>query len=245
MKKRIKTIILIMVILISSVVGYKIIDKSSHAFIQSKAIDYLCEKYDASANEFEFVDYNRAHTCWEEHNIFFQKLVWINTSFECVYKNRHFVVGRNENGFYDDYQLEDVETWCVEWLQVNVDDRITGVEINSSNTLFSYQESKPQGYKYVITQNDAKDILYELPKYGGKNGCMVYYFDLLDNKSTIQDTSNNEVALKLKATFNPEEKYFAACTSSTISYKIAKSKNTNWVRYQISQSSNKGVTAKK
>lgn len=82
-----------------------------------------------------------------------------------------------------------------------------------------------QAIKYVITQNDAKDILYELPKFGGKNGCMIYYFDLLDNKSTIQDTSNNEVALKLKATLNPKEKYFAACTSSTISYIISKLKN--------------------
>lgn len=143
MKKQIKTIILIIVILISGVVGYKIIDRSSLAFIQTKAIDYLCEKYDASVNEFELVDYNSPHIYWKEHNIFFQKPVWINPSFEFIYNGRLFIVSKMNNEFYDDYQLEDVEIWCTEWCQNNVDDRITAVEIDSSNTLFSYQELKP------------------------------------------------------------------------------------------------------
>lgn len=63
MKKKNGIIVLIVVLSVAVIagVGYKIADKFYAPLVQTKAVSYLCHKYDAKPDEFEMVDYNQAH----------------------------------------------------------------------------------------------------------------------------------------------------------------------------------------
>lgn len=103
MKKKNGIIVLVIVLSVAVIagVGYKIADKFYAPLVQTKAVSYLCRKYDAKPDEFEMVDYNQAHIELKEYEIFFQKPVLVDFSFEYKYNDRNFVVNRNKNNFCD------------------------------------------------------------------------------------------------------------------------------------------------
>ena len=94
MNKKNGIIVLIVVLSVAVIagVGYKIADKFYAPLVQTKAVSYLCHKYNAKPDEFEMVDYNQAHITLDEYEIFFLKPRWVDFSFEYVYNGRHFVV---------------------------------------------------------------------------------------------------------------------------------------------------------
>ena len=144
-----------------------------------------CEKYNAKPNEFKMKDYNQAHLEWYDTGVFTQTPKWLDFSFEFEYKGRRFIACRNKGAIYDDYQLDDIEKWCTEWLQENVDNRITGVEI-STHDILNYLSATKTGYNHVISKNETYDFLINYKENETK---VFYYYDI--NGSTFYGVDEN------------------------------------------------------
>ena len=67
--KKKKLLIVVLSVAVIAGVGYKIADKFYAPLVQTKAVSYLCHKYDAKPDEFEIVDYCKAHIFWDDKNI--------------------------------------------------------------------------------------------------------------------------------------------------------------------------------
>lgn len=195
MKKRNKIIVLVIVLSVAVIagVGYKIADKFYAPLVQTKAVSYLCHKYDAKPNEFEMVDYNQAHIELKEYEIFFQKPVWVDFSFEYKYNGRNFVVRKNDNGWYDDYQLEDLEKWSTEWLQANADSSIKGCYFDTKN-LLNYYKINNIDYGNPIAQEDIKNFLLDYVKYDYIK--TIYYYIPENSDNYINEDEMNKIISK-------------------------------------------------
>ncbi|MGN0457693.1 MAG: hypothetical protein ACI4IL_01810 [Eubacterium sp.] len=157
MKNAIKIIIIILAIPVVCFLGSKLYDGVYYAYARISSIHYLSEKYDEPASEFELLDYNKPHIYWKQYgDFFFEQPIWVDFSLEYKYNDRNFIVSRKNKVIYDDYQLEDVQKWCTQWLKENVDERIIGFLINDENIL---RYSTFLGYDYVIQENNAYDFL--------------------------------------------------------------------------------------
>lgn len=156
--KKIQIPIIVIACIIALAGVYKLLDSVCYPFVEAKAENYLCEKYDAQPEEFELVDYKRAKIYWDDYYIFFLTPKWTDFSFEFKYKDRNVIVNRDKGLFYDDYQIDDVEKWCTEWLQENVDKRIIGIQINSYNIMF-YQINTNKSQYHILTENDVEKFI--------------------------------------------------------------------------------------
>ena len=118
-KNRKKSIIIAIVVVVLCLVGYKIADKVSYPLVRAKAVLYLADKYDAKISDFEMTDYIHSRFIIEDENPYDLKFKpkWKDFAFEFKYKDRKFIVNRYKGKFYDDYQLEDIEKWCSDWLK--------------------------------------------------------------------------------------------------------------------------------
>lgn len=224
MKKKNGIIVLIVVLSVAviAVVGYKIADKFYAPLVQTKAVSYLCHKYDAKPDEFEMVDYNQAHITLDEYEIFFLKPRWVDFSFEYVYNGRHFVVCKKNGTFYDDYQFDDIQEWCTEWLKENVDERIVGFEFNT-NDIRNYYLNTNKKYNSVIEKEDAKDFL---SNYKQDDDCVwIYYYDVNGNGFYVE---NYELTKKAENILNLESRCSVTYTEKTLSREIFKYKYDNW-----------------
>ncbi|MGN1420993.1 MAG: hypothetical protein ACI4XC_05720 [Eubacterium sp.] len=223
--KKIQIPIIVIACIIALAGVYKLLDSVCYPFVEAKAENYLCEKYDAQPEEFELIDYNQAHLFWEEYKIFFQKPIWIDFSFEFEYNDRLFIVCRDEDGFYDDYQFEDIELWCTEWLQENVDKRIIGFDFKT-NDILTYLKTTNINYAYVLSKNDAKDFLmnYNVNK---KYSIFFYY----DPKGPGYYGINEELGETIKNVLGCESE----CTAEYLQEKpvrvIDKFKEDKWESY--------------
>lgn len=175
-KRKINVEIMIIVALVALLAGYKLLDATSYRFVEAKAVHYLCQKYDAQPEDFELVDYNQSHIYWEEFFVFLEKPVWIDFSFEFEYNDRKFIVNRFEGKFYDDYQLDDIEKWCTEWLKKNVDERIIGLQLDSFS--IAIYEKNINKNNYILTEQDTEDFLnnYSL-NYTFNTTILIYYYE--------------------------------------------------------------------
>ena len=126
-KKNKKWIIIVILILLSVLCACMILNLSSYHFVKARAVNYLCDKYDADKDEFELVDYLHSGFHEEPDGEWVDFINWHDFSFEFKYKNKSFFVNRYNGKFYDDYQIEDIEKWCTEWLKENVDEHIDSV----------------------------------------------------------------------------------------------------------------------
>lgn len=224
MKKKNGIIVLVVVLSVAVIagVGYKIADKFYAPLVQTKAVSYLCHKYDAEPDEFEMVDYNQAHIELKEYEIFFQKPVFVDFSFEYKYNDRNFVVNRNKNNFCDDYQMEDIQNWCTEWLKENVDERIVGFEFNT-NDIRDYYLHTNKKYNSVIGKEDAKNFL---SNYKQDDDCIwIYYYDV-NGKGFYAE--NDELTKKAENILNLESRCSVTYTEKTLSREIFKYKYDNW-----------------
>lgn len=226
-KKKKKLLIIVLSVAVIAGVGYKIADKFYAPLVQTKAVSYLCHKYDAKPDEFEMVDYNQAHIELKEYEIFFQKPVWVDFSFEYKYNDRNFVVNRNKNNFCDDYQMEDIQNWCTEWLKENVDERIVGFEFNTDDILY-YLSVPKKGYGYVISKDDAKDFLLRYKSFGDYN--VFYYYDSNgSNYYGIDEELSKEIGSKLQMGDRASAQY----TDKSVNKKIDKFREYSWRSWNV------------
>lgn len=225
MNKKTKKIIIAILIVISCVGLYKIIDATSYTFVRMKAEAYLCQKYDAKPSEIELVDYKHAKPYWN-HDPIISELHWTDFSFEFEYNDKKFFVNRDEGKFYDDYQLDDIEQWCTEWLKENIDEKIIGINIESANIAF-YQKNKKTDNYYIIKETDVEDFIKDCEKH--TNDILVYYND--ENvKISEHDTLREEIIFLLKKRLNTNRQfnvYFTSNKMTKSSYK--KTFDNRWI----------------
>lgn len=147
----------------------------AYPVVAAQAKIYLSLKYKESPTKFELVDHNQSHVRSKEYAVFFTQPVWIDFSFEYKYNDRLFFVNRDKGRFYDDYQLEDIENWCTEWLKENVDERIIGIDLDSDH-IRKYQK---EFNNRKLIENDTKEFLnyFFLYPYNDEYYCMASFYD--------------------------------------------------------------------
>ncbi len=203
--------------------GYKLLDTVCYPLVKAEAEYYLCKKYNAGPEEFELVDYKRAKIYWDDPYIFFLTPKWTDFSFEFKYNNRNFFVNRENGEFYDDYQLEDIEKWCTEWLQENVDERITGFRLYATD-IICYQNITNKENGYVIHENDAKEFLNNYAKNDDAN--YVRYFYLFDD--SFDSSFDDCLAEKIKNSININAKCSAENTALSVVRVMVKTVDEPW-----------------
>lgn len=204
-----------------------ILNLLSHRYVAFKAENYICSKYDVAHKEVELVDYNQAHPCFEEYEIFFQKLVWVDFSFEFKMNDRNFVVIRNHGKFYDDYQFEDVELWCAQWLQKNIDNRIIYFGL-STDDFVNYLKNAKGNNKYIITSDDAEDFIkhFEIEE----NVASFYSYDPSFKQDTmLMVQTGEEIRNKTTEVLGPQYPFLNTYADKTYSREIHKYDFDLWV----------------
>ena len=181
-KKNIVVILIPVLLIFFSIAGYCI----TKTYLTNSALNYLCEKYGANKEEFELIDYECSKYFLNDDAI--PRIEKGYYKWEFKYNNRNFFVNRIEKKFYDDYQLEDVEKWCVEWLQKNVDEDIYFVTVSSSD-LYNCQKTK--GNNLVLSRNNILEFMNSFKKQETieTDYLWVYY----DNENVSSKTLNEKV----------------------------------------------------
>lgn len=225
MNKTVKKIIIGVLVVISCIGLYKVLDTTSYIFVKAKAEHYLCQKYDAKPSEIELVDYKHAKPYWN-HDPIISEIHWSDFSFEFEYNDKKFFVNRDEGKFYDDYQLEDIEKWCTEWLKENIDEKLIGINIDSTNITYYLKNTKNDNC-YIIKETDVEDFIKHCKK--DTNDIFVNYNDE-DIKISEQDDIREEIIFLLKKRLNTSRQfnvYFTSNKMTKSSYK--KTFDNRWI----------------
>lgn len=179
---------------------------------------YLSQKYDAKMSEFSVKDYKGKHLMPSEDMIFFEEYYLVGYSFEFEYNGRNFIVSKTDNGLYDDYQLENIEEWCTDWLKNNADLNMRGLSLDTDDIL-NYCENNNKDYSYVITEADAKNFLVNYVTNGSND---VFYCDKSADDSIGKSAAS---ALGVKYKISP------IFTDEKIEKKIYKYSTSSWMSY--------------
>ena len=226
-KKTIKKLLIALLVLLLAIGFYKALDLTNYHFVKARAVNYLCDKYDAKKDEFELVDYL--------HSGFHSKYVgewvdffhWNDFSFEFKYKDKNFFVNRYKGKFYDDYQIDDIEKWCTEWLKENVDEHIDSVSIETEDIVL-YLDNTGKNNKYIFSKSDSKEYItkYVLNPVQSK---IVYisYDEKCENVNIVYDN----VKSKMDDVFSIDSKAFLNISSHTGRWEISKYIGGPWKTY--------------
>lgn len=132
--------------------------------------EYLCEKYNADVDDFELVTHCKGKYYLDTPMIF-TYIEWRNDKWQYTYNGITFNVcyydkhTKNPNipqGFYDDYQIEEVFGWATEYLKENVDERINGISVNTYDLMEYQMQQIKNGIEVkdlAITQDKIFDFL--------------------------------------------------------------------------------------
>lgn len=153
-----KRIIVIIALILAVYFSYAIFNATNMHFVQAKAEHYICKKYDIDKSELELVDYRHSGIYWSDKNIFYITPVWADFAFEYKHNDLKFNINRINGRFYDDYQLEEIEQFCTDWLKNNIDERIVGMELSSYSIIRFYQINNKSKY-YIMTESDVQQLL--------------------------------------------------------------------------------------
>lgn len=196
-------IIMIIVSLVVSALVVFLINADN--YMTACCYNYLSEKYSADKSEFALLDHDKGYLYLTEDAI--PELKWAPYKWEFEYKGRSFYVNRIDGKYYDDYQLEDIESWCTNWLQQNVDERIISIEI-STNSIIKYSEYKENNL-YVLSNNDVE--IYDFINYLASKSVIynirIYFADesieelVGEEKLTEGEKAKEEINTKLAEYF--------------------------------------------
>lgn len=180
-KKKAFTIILIVFILVFGFIfgGYFV----TKTVMTKGAINYLQDKYDMPYNQISVLDYEmKKHgndTSFLPLNTYWSPYKW-----EFEYNNKSFFVNRIDGKYYDDYQLDEMESVATEWFKQNIDRNIIGIKLSSAN-IINYQARI--GGNITINENNIKDFLNDKNTYSSIDN-YTYYDVVLMVESTYFDT---------------------------------------------------------
>ena len=226
-KKIIKRLAIVFLILVLVFFAYKIVNLTNYHFVEARAVNYLCDKYDADKDEFELVDYLHSGFHEEPDGEWVDFINWHDFSFEFKYKNKSFFVNRYNGKFYDDYQIYDIEKWCTEWLQENVDEHIDSISIETED-IVRYLNNSDKSNQYVFSKSDAREYIskYVLNPEQPKT-IYIYY----DDKSENIDFVYNNVKSKMDDVFSIDSKSYLNTSSHTGKWEISKFYLGPWKKY--------------
>lgn len=197
--------------------------------------NYLVSKYGWNSKDINIISHDKGrHTLdldpftggWKYHYP-----VWV-----VEYQGREFNVEYAKFRFMDDYQLEDVFKWCTEYLQKNVDERISGVEMYSDiiyhSPSLSFEYELPWDTKKVFSKDDAFEILEliiatdgeigvfletdDLEKYGQLNE-PINIFDKYSVTNEYYDLKEN-ISNSLNEIFNSDVKVVLIIENNTVDF---------------------------
>lgn len=183
MKKKNKafTIILIVSILIVGFIfgGYFV----TKTVMTKGAINYLQDKYNMSYNQISVLDYEMKKP-GNDTSFLPLNTYWSPYRWEFEYNNKSFFVNRIDGKYYDDYQLDEMESVATEWFKQNIDNNIVGIKLSSAN-IINYQ-ARISG-NITINENNIKDFLNDKNTYSSIDN-NTYYDVVLMVESTYFDT---------------------------------------------------------
>ena len=181
MKKKTITIILIVFILVfGSIFGGYFATK---AVMTKGAMNYLQDKYDMTFNQITVLDYEMKKP-GNDTSFLPLNTYWSPYKWELEYNNKSFFVNRIDGKYYDDYQLDEIESVATEWFKQSIDRNIIGIKLSSAN-IINYQ-ARIAG-NITINENNIKDFLNDKNTYS----CIddyTYYDVVLMIESTYFDT---------------------------------------------------------
>lgn len=190
---------------------------------------YIANKYNIETDLISEVSYTKKHL--EPDFVLFENFnIWVVPSrWKFNYGEREFNVEYINDHFVDDYQLEDLEIWCTEYLQDNVDSNISGIELYSDmifhdNTYdmfskrsryYTVRSSKSLSYSdnKLWKQEDISEFLY----YQFDNYKHLGVFYKTDNISKYSTTDINSSYDNLVQTLN-HNATISNCTLTPILY---------------------------
>ena len=216
MKTKKKKLLIVFLILIIGVLACL----SVPAVRTLQAKYYLSQKYDAKMSEFKVEDYEGEHYTSVDALFIFNDYYWIDFSYEFSYNGRNFVVRKNDNGWYDDYQLEDLEKWSTEWLQANADSSIRGCYLSTDNILEYYKNSEKE-YSDIIKDDEIKNFLVYYLSHC-YNGICYYYAP----ENSISEEDMNE---KISSAIEKKIIIYSKNTDKNIEKSIIK--HGEWISY--------------
>lgn len=236
MKRNKKVIIPVAVVLcVLALLGaYKLVDSVCYPYVEMRAQHYLCKKYNAEPSEIELVDYRQAHIYWDDYQIFILTPKWLDFSFEYEYNDRTVIVNRFEGKFYDDYQLEDIEKWCTEWLQENVDEMIVGIEIESTDILNYINYTKISRY-HIIAADEAKAFLDSFVFSDDDSKRCIIDFKKNNANDYIDEKTSNLLITKLRMKFNMSDNIYPGFTLNKLCVYVVKDENELWKRMFVTK----------
>lgn len=214
MKPKKKKLLIVFLVLIIGV----LVCLSVPAVRTLQAKYYLSQKYDAKMSEFSVKDYKGKHLMPSEDMVFFEEYYLVGYSFEFEYNGRNFIVSKTDNGLYDDYQLENIQEWCTDWLKNNADLNMRGLSLDTDDIL-NYCENNNKDYSYVITEADAKNFLVNYVTNGSND---MFYCDKSADDSIGKSAAS---ALGVKYKISP------IFTDEKIEKKIYKYSTSSWMSY--------------
>ena len=229
-KKKIAAFIIIFVFLLVGTVF--LLNTTSYSFVKARAVNYLCDKYDAEKDEFDLVDYKPSKIYIDSSGEIEQHLAFSDFSFEFKYKDKNFFVNRYKGKLYDDYQIDDIEKWCTDWLKENVDENINGIAFDSISIANCLRRTNMTN-KHVFTEDDAEKFIINCYP---KKGYPTYISYHLDN---LKDDENNAIRVNvsqiIKKKLSSDFRFQLGITKmKEMNRRMLKSNSDNWiVRYSV------------
>jgi len=147
------------------------------------AMNYLQDKYNMSYNQITVLDFEMKKP-GNDTSFLPLNTYWSPYKWELEYNNKSFFVNRIDGKYYDDYQLDEIESVATEWFKQNIDNNIVGIKLSSAN-IINYQ-ARIAG-NITISENNIKDFLNDKSTYSSIDD-YTYYDVVLMVESTYFDT---------------------------------------------------------
>lgn len=126
---------------------------------RAEVVEYLVDKYDFDKKDIVLLDYEGEK--FHDDSDLGIPFDWYTTppTWKLRYNKRTFGVSKTEYGFCDDYQLEDIFEWSVDYLKT-VDPNVVGIEIDYGklHDIVTKENLKD----FLINDNDSFVIYYKV-----------------------------------------------------------------------------------
>ena len=126
---------------------------------RAEVVEYLVDKYDFDKKDIILLDYEPSK--FHDDTSLGVPFDWYTTPemWKLRYNKRTFGVSKTEYGFCDDYQLEDVFEWSVDYLKT-IDSNVVGIKINCGklHDIVTKENIKD----FLINDNDSFVIYYKV-----------------------------------------------------------------------------------
>lgn len=213
MKKKSITITIILIVFIFIFGGYFI----AKTVMTKGAINYLQDKYNMSYNQITVLDYEMKKfgndTSFLPLNTYWSPYKW-----ELEYNDKSFFVNRIDGKYYDDYQLDEIESVATKWFKQNIDNNIVGIKLSSAN-IINYQARVP--CNITINENNIKDFLNDKNTYNSIDNYTYYDVVLMVESNyfnTLSQTDKNNLLYEVKENLpNSHIQYVIGTDTSKIS----------------------------